>query len=459
MVQTKEMTIPEGRPPSRPRRWLASTLAVAVLASAAGAAVRLFPGHAGLRGAGAYPYPFQRAPRGSVRAALEREVAFYQDRLRHDPRGGLDQAALGRAYLKMARATGDLAWYLLAEQAARRSLASLPFHNDGAVLVLARVAEARHDFPEALRLASQLAGTEEALAIRVTVGLARGQTGEAAAAAAALVRMAPTLGSQTLQALVLIATGDDAGALRAFDRALASEEPGEAGTSAWARALLGRFHARRGRLTLARALDREALAILPQYPPALLGLAELEARAGEYDAAAAHLSDIVTVTATSPNVYDHAVLRGLGRIRWLQGDVPGARALWDQAEARLRRDVAAGAFGHRRELARLLLDRGRPQDLPEALALMHTEAAGRRDPETLETLAWALSRAGRWLEAREAVREALRSGVRDAALFYRAGLVEQALGHPQEARRYLEAARVTDPTFDARARLVRGVGW
>ncbi len=410
-------------------------------------------------GIDAYRYRFERAARGSVRRALENEIAFYQERLKVDPQGGLDRAFLARAYLKMARATGDLSWYLLAEQAARQSLANLSIQNDGALAVLARVAEARHDFAEALRLAGQFSSNEDALSIGVSSNLALGRVDEAARAADALVKQAPGLISHTLRALVDVAQGKDTEATQDFQQAIAGEEPGEVASSTWARTLFGRFHARRGRLALARDLYQEALAILPQYPLALVYLAELEARAGHYDAAAAEYADVVTVTASSPNVYDHVVLRGLSRIRDLQGDTDGARALWKQAEARLRRDVAEGTFGHRRELARLLLDHGQHEDVPESLALMRTEVGVRRDPETLDTLAWALSHAGRWQEAHEAMREALRWGFRDAALFYRAGTIEQALGNQTGARRFFRASQETDPTFDDQARRVLGISF
>ena len=406
-----------------------------------------------------YRYRFERTERGSVRRSLEREIAFYQERLRRDPASGLELAALGRAYLKMARATGDLSWYLLAEQAAQRSLASLPFYNHGAVLILARVAEARHDFENAIALARRAGGEDDSLSILVSANLAWGRTDEAAKAADLLVQRSPSLVAVTLRALVNIAQGNDDAALRDFQTAIAMEEFGEVGSSAWARTMLARFSAKRGRLVLARDLYAEALTILPQYPLALVQLAELEARAGQYAAASTHYAEVVDVSSASPNVYDHVVLRGLGRLKALQADDAAAAILWDRAEARLRSDAAQGAFGHRRELARLLLDRGRPRDLSEALALVEAEVRVRRDPETLDTLAWAYTRAGRLTDAERVVHEALRWGLRDAGMFYRAATIARGLGHEREARRLSALGAQTDPTFDAQAQRVLGIGF
>ena len=71
-------------------------------------------------------YRFERPERGSVKRALEAEMAFYQTRIIRTPGRGLDLAALSGTYLRMAKATGDLKWFLLAEQTAKRSLESLP---------------------------------------------------------------------------------------------------------------------------------------------------------------------------------------------------------------------------------------------------------------------------------------------------------------------------------------------
>jgi tetratricopeptide (TPR) repeat protein len=409
-------------------------------------------------GANVYRYRFERATRGAARDSIEREIEFHQKRLRVDRDSGLTLAALGGAYLKMARATGDLSWYLFAEQAARRSRASLPFNNDGAVAVLASVAEARHDFSDAIALAARLDGSEEGLSILVTSNLALGRVDRAVDAADRLVQKSPTLGGYLLRALARLAAGRENDALADFDRAIAAEQPGEAGASALARAYLGRVHARHGRLDVARVLYDEALRILPQHPLSLVLVAELDARLGDYDAAARHYAEVADVSSASPNVFDHVVLRGLARIKALQLDAVGAEALWSNAEMRLRRDLASSSFGHRRELARLLLERGRASDVPEALTLMDSERAARRDADTLDTYAWALSRAGQLEEARQTMRDAMRWGARDAALYYRAGVIEQMLGDDVAARRFFSLAHDVDPRFDERARRAVGLG-
>jgi len=397
-----------------------------------------------------YRYPFERTTRGRATEVLEQEIAFYQKRIQRDAEGGLDLASLAGVYLKKARLTGQTHWYLLAEHAARRSIANLPFYNDGAVLALAKVAEARHDFEEAIRLARSVAAREEAFAIITSASLAMGRLNDAASAADTLVARAPTLSSYGLRALVHLARGRDVKADADFRRALAAEQPGEQGSSAWVRTLMGRSSMRRGRVTDARELLAEALRILPQYAPALIHLAELETKLGRYVEAEQMYWKVLAVSpgASYPLVYDHVAMQGLARARALQGDRDPAEALWSKAEMMIRGHL--NAFGHRRELARLLLERGRGADVAEALSLMQMEVRLRRDAETLDIFAWALSRAGKWREANGVVREAIATGVRDAALFHRAGVIAQALGRPRAAAHWLGLAHQTDAMFDER---------
>lgn len=408
-----------------------------------------------------YRYRLQIPRSGSVTQALEKEIAFYQERIQHSPGDGLDRAYLAKTYLRMARATGNAQWYLLAEQSAKRSLANLPFNNQGAIGVLARVEIARHNFPEAIRLAKgilqQKPQSDDAMSILVTSYLAMGKLDEASRQADALVAQTPSLGALGLRSLVNASRGQDRAAVEDFQRAIAMEETGEPGSSAWVRTMLGRFYFKRGDRALARQLYSEALRILPRYSLALLNLAELETRLGEYTDAERHYLEVFSSPAY-PSVYDHIALEGRARIKELQGDRTGAKALWDNAETILRQQIGLNAFGHKRQLARLLLARGRSEDLAEALTLMQAELQVRRDAETLDTMAWVLSRLERWQEAREIVREALKLGTRDAGIYYRAGTIAQALGNLQERDRYFQQALVVDPTFNEQAKRTLGLG-
>ena len=407
--------------------------------------------------ANSYPYSFTQSSPDRVMGNLEDEINFYQEKIRHNPQDGLERAALAKAYLKMARTTGDVNWYLLAEQSARQSLANLPFDNQGAILVLAHIAEAKHDFRGTISLAQQVLqsepDSENALALLVSANLAMGNLNEANLAAHNLVSKIPALNSFTLRALVYTAQGENTSALADFKQALALEEPGEEIGSAKTRTFLGRFYSSQGQYVLARQLYQEALSIVPDFPFTLVNLAELEVKEGNYSAAE-NIYTQLSNTANSAETFDHLALEGLAQVKLLQGNKSAAEALWEQAEHEFRHHHEIDSFGHhhhkidsfghRRELAHLLLARGNSADLPEALALMKAEANIRRDAETLNTLAWIFHKLGRNDEAQKVFQEALGQGVKNAEIFYRAGLVEKALGNDSQANKYFEQAKQTD---------------
>ncbi|MEG4623330.1 hypothetical protein Q5691_03370 [Microcoleus sp. w1-18aA5] len=410
-----------------------------------------------------YRYHFSESLRNNPnqKEAIQQEIAFYQQRLAVDSRSGLNRAALAGSYLKMARATGEGGWFLLAEQAAQRSIADLPFDNKGALLVLARIAEARHDFATALRFAKQAGSdNEDAIALSVTSHLAMGKVSEANAAAEALVNRIPNLGSLTLRALARESQGRDAEVLQDYRQAMAAEEPGEVAGSARARSLLGRFYARRGQFVQAKALFLEALRLVPRYPLALIYLADLETRQGNYREAEGYYSKVSAYSGPVATVFDRIVDRGMARVKDLQGDAIESRRLRDKAEAGLRQEQVSGArgFGHRRDLASLLLEKGRSQDVAEALVLMQDEVKIRRDAVTLDTLAWALSAAGEWQKADRVMAEIVRSGIRDAGMFYRAAAIARTLGKDAESRAYFQKSKEIDPNFDDRSRQALGLG-
>lgn len=410
----------------------------------------------------AHPYPFRdllRRDRPST-TPIQTEIAFYQQQIRNHPSSGLHQAALASAYLRMGRATGQATWYLLAQRAAQQSLVKLPFSNADALTVLARVAEARHDFDGALKLAAQIPNPQEAIALQTTAHLALGNLDLANQAATQLVDQTFSQNSYTLLALVQSAQGQDTAALQSFGYALEMEEPGELGTSARTRTLLGRFHYERGRLEQAEALYREALRIVPDSRPALLNLAQLEIRRGNHSAAE-RLYRQVAAIADGATVYTPLALRGLARVRSLRGDRPAAEQFWREAETQLRQgsdNPNDFSFGHRRDLARLMLERGRAQDIATALDLMQTEVQHRRDADTLETYARTLMATQRWQEARTIVQEAIALGTRDAALFHRAAAIEQALQNPTQAQIHLRQSQAIDPQFNPSAQQAADLG-
>jgi tetratricopeptide (TPR) repeat protein len=409
-----------------------------------------------------YALPLNLPGTTDRRQSLQKEITLYQAKVQQDPQSGLNLAALASAYWKMGKATGEVSWYLLAEQTAQKSIAALPFNNDSAPLILAQVAQARHDFSTAQKLARNVLkthpGNDEAKSILITCALATGDLVTAETQVKELVDRQPNLGNLTLQALVEEAQGK-ASAVETFRLAIGTEEAGEIGGSALARVLLGRHFYNRGDLDQAAGLYQEALRILPRYPLASMHLAALETRRGNYPAAEAHYNQVIAFSQQSTNIYDHTILRGKARIKQLQGQPH--QELLQQAEKLLREDTNAGhengSFGHRRELAQLLLDRNENQDSVEALKLMQAEVKIRQDAQTLAVLARSLMANNQLPEAQKAMQQALKPGVQNAGMHLQAAQIEQQLGNAALAQAHQNQAKTIDPSFDAAAQLVLGL--
>lgn len=259
----------------------------------------------------------------------------------------------------------------------------------------------------------------------------------------------PTSGSLSLRALVNVAQGEDEAAQQDFEAAIGLEEPGDPYSSAWLRTQLGRLHLRHGRTEEAEALYSEALRIASDHALTQLSLADLKLKTGEYKTTTQLYQAVLDRAEDSSTVFDHVALQGLWRTKTLQGDSKGADDILERAATIIRTDTYSSGFGHPRELARLLLEGGKAENLPEVFALLETELANRRDPITLDIAARAYARAGQYDVAHSLIQEALATGFQDAGLYYRASTIEETLGNADKAKHYADQALRIDPTFKA----------
>jgi hypothetical protein len=154
------------------------------------------------------------------------------------------------------------------------------------------------------------------------------------------------------------------------------------------RALWARFLVDRGGLAAARVVVTEALRIDGDDPLALAQDAELALRAGDVRRAAATFRRAFAASGAPRYLIDLARAEALG------GDAAAADRTRAHAERLLRADLARHGVGHRLELAELLVDRGTPAGVAEAMALARAEHGLRPTAETRFQLARAITHAG-----------------------------------------------------------------
>lgn len=420
---------------SRSARWWIGVLVFSGLL--------LWSGLAGCRELASRPgKPLRVAPyRLPVKvASLDTDIAHYKAKAEANPTGFMDRAALAQAYLAKARETRDPAYYLLAEQAARASLASMSAFNAPAELVLANLDVSRHDFRGGMdrlnRLLAQDPRNEQARALKVTVLLALGRPQEAFDLANALAAESPGITTSVFRAQTLMALGRDREAAAQLWKGIDREQPGEVGPSVQSRVLLARLYARHGKLALAEAVLGEAQQIRPD-PYALMELGRLDLTRGRFPQAHQHFSDAYTLSR------DPGALLGVARAQaGLKLEQESQETLRAVEEAYRRELEGDKSLGHRRALATLLMDRG---EWREPVSLMQAELKNRRDFDTLMAAARALRMAGRPGEAWPLVEEAFSRGYRDASAWRERAAVAEARGDAAEAARCRQEAERMNP--------------
>ncbi|CAN5900408.1 hypothetical protein BH23PLA1_BH23PLA1_03600 [soil metagenome] len=140
---------------------------------------------------------------------------------------------------------------------------------------------------------------------------------------------------------------------------------------------------------------------------------------------------------------DPAVLVAYGDFLMTRGDSRLADRIYERAV-----QLAEGKPEHRRTLARFYADQGK--NLDQALALAEGSLQGRDDIEGHDTLAWVRHRRGEHEQAIEPIEKALRTGTNNPRILYHAGMIYQATGRTDEARKHLERALQVHQNFDPR---------
>lgn len=201
--------------------------------------------------------------------------------------------------------------------------------------------------------------------------------------------------------------------------------------SARLRSLLGEMDVRHGQLAEAEQFFLASLEASPDNAQTSEDLARLRVRQGRLNEAEE------LFMAAFARTQHPLLLREVAQLKKARGQTAEAQSMLGQAERLLRPEVQKGRYGHARDLARVLLDQGRPE---EALKLLEQEEKQRQDWRLYELKAIALESLKRRPEAVKALKQALGSGIQEPSLYQRAALWE-----PDGP--WAEKLKALDPTF------------
>jgi len=390
------------------------------------------------------------SPIASSADASEAAIRFLEDRVKRDPDDFTALNNLAGRYLLKLRETGNLQWLNLAKHTAQASLKAIPAEqNPEGLHLLAQTEFAMHNFAAARGHAQRLVELDDRKAYPYQVlGDALLELGDYDAAEKAFREMEKRqrAGFSTYTRLARLASlrGDNERAQRLSGDALAAAlqvVPPQRETVAWTRWQLGELAFNKGDYATAEKHYRDALTTFPDYYRGLGGLGRALAAKGDLTGAIQQYEQAVKVLP------DPVFVAALGDLYELAGREREAQAQFALCE-KLGTLAAANGEVYNRLLAQFYADHDLKPE--EAYRLAKREYEARRDIYGADALAWAALKAGKLDEARQASKEALRLGTRDARLFYHAGMIARAAGDNAAARDFLQRALTLNPQFDPR---------
>jgi tetratricopeptide (TPR) repeat protein len=219
--------------------------------------------------------------------------------------------------------------------------------------------------------------------------------------------------------------GDLSGAIEAMQMAADASGSGAPESAAWFRTRLALYELQVGDFDKSLALITAALALQPDYPPALLAR-------GRWLLAQGKPADAIEPLERA------AQLNPLPEYHWVLLEALRATGPKEEITRVARLLQQRGSADDPRTYA-LYLATSR-LDSATALRLAHDELDTRADVFTLDAVAWAEEAAGQTSEAREFSKQALHEGTEDGRLFLHAAVIAQAAGYREEAARLLAKA-------------------
>ena len=375
-------------------------------------------------------------------ADIDASIRTWSAKAAADKHDYISASNLGILYLGRARLTSNLDDYSRALAATDQALEAFPGYTPARALD-ATLAFATHDFERALAAARLLLadapGDADALAVVGDASLELGRIDDARSAYATLATLVPGPALDVRLARLAYLTGDPDRALSiARDARDAALDAGPV-DMAFFEYQLGEFARLSGDAATARKAFDAALAIRPAHLGALVGLARVDAAAGDADAAIARLERAVAI-APQPEA-----LALLGDLLDGSGDDAGAGRKFDTVRLTAQLSDLAGAVFDRQLIAFELDHGGASSTILEAA---RASSAARPDAVGHDLVAWALHRLGRDAEAAAEIGRAHATGIVDARITFHAGAIAIARGDRATGEAMVREALALGPALD-----------
>ncbi|MEH1778433.1 MAG: hypothetical protein V7K67_00075 [Nostoc sp.] len=368
-------------------------------------------------------------------------ISVYEEKVAQSPDSSIFLRLLADQYLRRFREIGDIDDVLRAEQAARRSLALQPRHNQVSSMLLASALLSQHQFREALNVLNNSSlDNPNIVSLLASIQMELGDYEATHQLLQNLAQEESNSGHNAVLARYLELTGNLASARQLLDEAMQEMDSfytTSAETRAWFHVRTGDLAFAAGDFALSEQRYREAFDLFPRHIAAFTGLARLYAAQHRWQ-------DVLNIA--NQGIELMPLVETLGYKADAQvalGDQEGAAETEDLIGVVAYLSKVKGIY----DRAMAVYYTEHKIHLPEALQIARSEVAVRDDVYALDTLAWAAAANGEWQEAQKAAQRATRFGTEDALLQFHAGMIAFHLGKRQEAIKRLTQAVSLNPQF------------
>lgn len=247
----------------------------------------------------------------------------------------------------------------------------------------------------------------------------------------------PDISSYSRGAHLLYLTGNTRKGLWLMGKAVGAGAP-FAENTAWCRAQYTQMLLGFGAVLPAEQILHAALKRTPNDYHLRVAMGKVKTARKDYAAAIEQYQKAIAIAP------QHEAVVALGDLYALTGKKEEAEKQYALVEAIHKLNKSNGVLGDA-QMARFYADHDR--NLPEALKIAEAEYRTRPNIFVADTLAWALYKNGRYAEAADAIKKALRLKTSDASILYHAGMIYAKRGDRVTARKYLYKALSINPNF------------
>ena len=388
------------------------------------------------------PLVYAQAPRDNSTPA-QHKVLWAEAAIKAHPDRSQPYNDFAVAYVQRVRETADPSYYAPAETAVQRSFQITPENLEGQkarIMILL----GRGEFGPALVLAKALnKKTPDDVLLYGFIAdadMALGEYADAEVAAQWMLDMRPGNVPGLLRGAALRRLyGDAHGATDFFSQAYQQIPPTQTEELAWTLTEMADLQLSIGDVDGAEKLLHSSLQQFPGYYAALEGMARVQTQRQHYSEAVDLLRQRNQKFPTAASRY--VLAQALERA----GQTTAAASAYTDF-VNTARPLINFSENANDELISYYLGRG--HDSAEALRIAQIEIANRHDGDTLDAYAWALCANGRYAEAQKQIAEALAVGVREAGMFFHAGVIAAKLHDDASASRYLNQSVELNPSSE-----------